>query len=88
MGVPPEILAPASNGAATRESHRRFVRSTLAPLAGIAAEELSSKLEIAGVVLDARHLHGADASALARAVAALVKSGLSTDEALALVGLD
>ena len=88
MGVPPELVAPASNGAATRESYRRFIRSSLEPLAAIAAEELSSKLGIPGLALDSRHLHGADASALARAVAALTNSGMSVDEALALVGLD
>ena len=71
-----------------RESYRRYVRSTIGPLAELAAEELAAKLGLPGLKLDSRHLQGWDASSLARAVGALVSSDMPLADALELVGLD
>ena len=86
IGVPAELLA-ASGGASVRESYRRFVRSTVEPVAALAAEELGSKLGMPGFRLDATALQGADHASLARAALALVNAGVSLDDALAQVGL-
>ena len=88
MGVPPELLTLATGGAQVRESFRRFVRSTIEPMAELAAEELSAKLAVPDLRLDATHLHGADTSALSRAAKALVEAGMPLADALETVGLD
>ena len=59
-GVPPALFA-VGEGTAQRESYRRFLHGTVAPLARIVAAELSSKLD-GDVVLNFDSLFAADLS--------------------------
>ena len=69
-----------------RESWRRFVLSTVAPLGRLISAEASKKLE-RPVSLSFESLRGSDAQGISRAVKALTDSGMSLPDALATVGL-
>ncbi len=89
FGVP-SPLGPAgvTDGTAAREAARRLWTLTVQPLAAMIAEELSRVLE-RPVSLDyARPSGMADLAARARAVAALAKAGVSTEDAMLLTGWD
>ena len=86
VGVPIDLLVK-SDGTTLRESWRRFVHSTVQPLARIVEAELSDKLE-AQVGLDFAPLHASDVAGRARAFGILVQSGLSTSDALDVSGLN
>ena len=86
FGVPIELLIADGEGTATREAFRRFVLTTIQPLASMLAEELSLKLD-ASVAFSFDSLRSSDLQGIARAIKALVDSGKSLDEAMALAGL-
>ena len=84
-GVPPALFA-IGEGTAQRESYRRFLHGTVAPLARIVAAELSAKLD-GDVVLNFDSLFAADLSGRARAFQSLVSGGMAPDRAAGLAGL-
>ena len=88
-GVPPTLFSERSDGTAQRESFRRYLHSTLDPLARLIAAELSTKLETE-VDVDLSAIHAADVQGRARAWRSLVgPEGAMTPEAAAmLVGLE
>ena len=84
----PAPLGPGglTDGTAAREGARRLWTLTVQPLAAVIAEELSRVLE-RPVSLDYGRPAGmADLAARARAVGALAKAGVSTDDAMLLTG--
>lgn len=84
-GIPIELIRSA-DGAGMRESWRRYVLSTVAPLGALVAAEATAKLE-RPVTLKFESLRGSDHQGLSRAIKALVDSGMSLPDALAKVGL-
>ena len=86
-GIPPSLALAAIDGTAQRESWRRFLHSTIAPVGELAAAELSEKLG-AAVSLGFDRLFASDVQGRARAAASLAAAGVSIDEALARAGFD
>ena len=86
FGVPIELLIADGEGTATREAFRRFVLTTIQPMATKIEEELSLKLDT-NVSLSFEALRSADLQGIGRGIKALVDSGMSLDEALSQVGL-
>ena len=86
FGVPIELLIADGEGTATREAFRRFVLTTIQPLASILSEELSLKFE-RPIAFRFDSLRSSDLQGIARAIKALVDSGKSIDEAMKLAGL-
>ena len=84
-GVHPALFA-VGEGTARRESYRRFLHGTVAPLARIVAAELSAKLD-GDVVLNFDSLFAADLSGRARTFQSLVGGGMAPDKAAGLAGL-
>ena len=87
FGVPIELLIADGEGTATREAFRRFVLTCINPLASNLSEELSLKLDTSCGLLNSIPLRSSDLQGIARAIKALVDSGKSIDEAMALAGL-
>ena len=75
-----------TDGTAAREAARRLWTLTVQPLGDLIAEELSRVLERPVRLEYGRPSGMADLAARARAVAALAKSGISTDDAMLLTG--
>ena len=86
-GVPPSLAAMPADGGAQREGYRRFVASTIAPIAKTVAAELSAKLETP-ISIRFPELAHADVSARARAFGSLVGAGMDASEARELAGLN
>ena len=87
-GVPPSLAATvSSDGTAQRESWRRFLHGSVQPLAAIAAQELSEKLEVP-ITFDFSKLMASDLQGRARPVGSLVKAGMPLADALALSLMD
>ena len=84
-GVPLGIVT-ASEGTSQRESFRRLMHATIAPLARIVAEELSAKFET-DISLSFDQLFAADLAGRARAFQSLVNGGMDVGKAAALAGL-
>ena len=84
-GVPPSLFLD-SDGTGQRESFRRFLHTTLQPLARIVERELSDKLE-ADVRLNLDGLFAADLSGRARAFQSLVGGGMDLAKAAGLAGV-
>ena len=84
-GVP--ILTSQQDGTAQREQLRRFLHSTITPIAEVASVELRAKLNTPALALDFSRLYAADLSGRARAYASLVAAGLPADEAKSFAGL-
>ena len=84
-GVPWPLLSGAE-GAAERESYRRFLHSSVQPVARTVERELSEKLEVE-VKLDFRSLHAGDIASRARGFQSLVKGGMAMEEAAAVSGV-
>ena len=78
--------AIAGSGAAARESYRRFLATTLRPIANICESELSDKLGVT-LTLKFPELQAADITAKTRSLKALVDSGYSKEAAALMVGL-
>ena len=84
-GVPIELLNQ-SDGGGMRESWRRFLFSTIAPIARGVEEELSTKFDM-DVSLDFSQLQASDLTGRARALQSMVGSGMDLTKAMALSGL-
>ena len=82
-GVPPELVS-GGDGTSLRESYRRLLHSTIAPLARILESELRAKT-CPGISLDS--LFAADLSGRARAFQSMVGGGMDVAKAAALAGL-
>lgn len=87
-GCPPVLFADRGDGTAQRESWRRFMFSTVQPLAVLIAAELGEKLE-AEIALSLDALHAADVQGRARAWRSLAGKDAVMDPKIAarLVGL-
>ena len=84
-GIPLSVVTEAE-GTGQREGFRRLMHATVAPLARIVAEELTSKFE-ADISLSFDSLFAADLSGRARAFQSLVGGGMDVAKAAALAGL-
>ena len=85
IGIPYSLVVDAP-GVGQRESYRRMLHSTIAPIARIVEAELSAKMGVE-IRLSFEALFGGDLSAKSRAVSSLTTSGMELERALALVGL-
>lgn len=85
-GVSPALFKAASAGAA-RESWRQFLHGSVAPVAAVVAEELSTKLGVR-VRLSFERLFASDLSGRARAFQSLTGGGLEVAVARELAGLE
>ena len=86
-GVPPALVDSRTDGTSQRESFRRFLHSTVQPLARLAESELRVKLDAPDLSLSFDSLFAADLSGRARAFQSLVGGGMAVTEAAALSGL-
>ena len=82
----PTALVSNSDGTAAREGLRRFLTTTIRPVARIIETELRAKLD-SGAALSFGELAASDISGKARAVSQLVRAGMDIDKARAVAGL-
>ena len=82
----PVSLFVDTDGTGQRESFRRFLHSTIQPLARIVESELSTKLE-SSITLSFDRLFAGDLSGRARAFQSLVGGGMDPGKAAGLAGL-
>ena len=80
-GVPPTLLVASSDGTGQREAYRRFLHSSLRPLARIIEAELRVKLDAPELILDLSELHASDTAGRARSFKAFMDAGMSGDDA-------
>ena len=85
-GVPAVLFAAGGQAAATRESYRQFLHSTVAPLGKLVAAELALKLDNP-VTFGWGELRAADISGRARAFQSMVVAGMDLAKAAQLSGL-
>ena len=85
-GVPPALATGQGDGTSMRESYRRFLHSTIAPLGRIVQHELRTKVH-PGISLSFDSLFAADLSGRARAFQSLVGGGMDVSKAASLAGL-
>ena len=85
-GVSADLFV-AGDAAGQRESWRRFLHGSVAPVAALLADELATKLDTPGLRLTFDALFASDLSGRARAFQSLVKGGMPVDKAAALAGL-
>ena len=85
VGIPYSLVVDGQ-GVGQRESYRRMLHSTIAPIARIAEAELSEKTGVE-IRLSFEALFGGDLAAKSRAVSSLTSSGVELERALVLVGL-
>ena len=85
VGVP--LATGTTDGTAMRESYRRFLHSTIRPVARLVEAELTAKLEIP-VTLDFAELGAADVAGRARGFKALTEAGLDSAAAARIVAFD
>lgn len=84
-GIPVVMTTGTGSETIVREAYRRFIATTIAPLARMVGDVLTAALELP-VELDLGPLRSRDVAGIARAVSALVSSGMSIEEALTQVG--
>ena len=82
----PAALFETGDGTGAREAFRRFLHSTLQPLADLVGLELSAKLE-AEVTINLDRLFAADLAGRARAFQSMVGAGMDPGKAAGLAGL-
>ena len=87
-GVPPSLGAAQVEGTAQRESWRRFLHGSIAPLGELLLGELRDKLDAPDLRFSFSRLFASDLSGRARSLGVMVKSGVDLETALALSGLD
>ena len=86
LGVPVSLLTDA-DGVSQRESWRRFIWGSVAPLARIIGHELSSKLDLPDLKFDWSALYASDITGRAAATRRLVEAGMPIEKAASLTGL-
>ena len=86
-GIPPSLMIASSDGTAQRESWRRALHGTIAPLAMGVQTTLRSALSAPALTLSFDGLFASDLSGRARAFGSLVKNGMAIERAAALAGL-
>ena len=85
-GCPGSLLERA-DGTWAREEFRRFLHSTISPVARIVAGEMAVKLDTPGLAFDFAALFASDLSGRARAFQSMVGGGMDVGKAAALAGL-
>ena len=85
-GCPGSLLERA-DGTWAREEFRRFLHSTISPVARVVAGELADKLDTPGLAFDFSALFASDLSGRARAFQSMVGGGMSIEKAASLAGL-
>ena len=85
-GVPGSLLE-RSDGTLAREEMRRFLHSTISPIAKMISGELAVKLDTPGLAFDFSALFASDLSGRARAFQSMVGGGMAVDKAASLAGL-
>ena len=85
-GIPAALGSMSADGTSLRESYRRWVMSSVQPIADLIAAEASEKLD-SEVVFSFSALHAHDITGRAGAVAKMVTAGIPVDEARRLAGL-
>ena len=83
----PGSLIERSDGTLSREEYRRFLHSTISPVARVVASELAVKLDTPGLAFDFSALFASDLSGRARAFQSMVGGGMDVGKAAALAGL-
>ena len=86
-GVPPALVTPNTDGTSQRESLRRFLHSSLVPMARLIETECRLKLDAPDLVLDLSAIHAADTTGRSRAFASLIKVGVHADDASSNTGI-
>ena len=86
LGVPVSLLTDA-DGVSQRESWRRFIWGSCAPLSRIIGHELSAKLDLPDLKFDFSALYASDVTGRAAAFKRLVESGMPISEAASITGL-
>ena len=86
-GIPPALVNPQSDGTSQRESFRRWLHSSVQPLAWLAQDELRIKLDAPELTLSFDRLFAADLSGRARGFQSMVGGGMDVSKAAALSGL-
>ena len=85
-GFPPGLL-DATSETASREAYRRWLYSSVEPVATQVGEELALKLEVERVEWNFDRLRAADVTGRARAFKALREAGVTEDEAKRVSGI-
>ena len=85
-GTPLELVEKSEGGGA-RESYRRFLFSSLAPVARLVGAELADKLGVDGLNLNFDALMAGDIQSRARSLASMTNAGMPLDRAALLAGL-
>ncbi len=83
----PGSLIERSDGTLSREEMRRYLHSTISPVARVVASELAVKLDTPGLAFDFSNLFASDLAGRARAFQSLVGGGMDISKAAALAGL-
>ena len=83
----PGSLLERSDGSLAREEMRRFLHSTISPVARMISGELAQKLDTPGLAFDFSALFASDLSGRARAFQSMVGGGMEISAAAALAGL-
>ena len=86
-GIPASLSYPQSDGTAQRESWRRFLHGSVAPVARIVAGEIESKLEIGNLKFGFAAMYASDIVGRASAFQKLTAGGMDVDEARRVAGL-
>ena len=86
-GIPPSLFVANSDGTSQRESFRRFLHSSLGPMARLMEHELRVKLDAPDLTLDLSEINAADIAGKARAYGAFIKAGMSAEDAARIVGV-
>ena len=86
-GIPPGLVNPQADGTNQRESFRRWLHSSVQPLAALAQDELRVKLDAPELTISFDKLFAADLSGRARAFQSMVKGGVDPTQAAGLAGL-
>ena len=80
-GVPPTLFVANSDGTAQRDAFRRFMHSSLVPMARVIETEARVKLDAPDLTLDLSSIHAADTAGRSRAFKQLVEAGVHPEDA-------
>ena len=86
-GLSPALFGERSDGTAQRESWRRALHGTIAPLGKIVEEELKYKLDAPTLNISFDELYASDLMGRARAFQSMTQSGMDIAKAASLSGL-